>query len=393
MRRSQQHWEGDPVRDMVSNAWRRYDWFLSDATSGQVLNLARAVPAFATGRSRMRAAPVMLKIDISPVCNLKCTYCVHARGDDFDDDVLRDQFFSSRQRMTVEQLGRIVDEVRGKTTAIALYYVGDPLVHPDLDEMCGIVRDARMRSHVSTNFSFVLDDDRLDALVRSGLTHLTVSIESLDQERYSRTRVGGRIDLVLDNLDRLLRIRAASGLRHPRVEVQFIHYQHNDDELEEVARWCEARGVDQLTVYWGNLHNYTDLAPERVRVDGPRARRALPRCAWPWFAMQILWEGSVIPCCYHRVSEQYRADGDARVVGNVFTDGVLGVWESLAYGDLRRIAADPVHGVPEARRDASFCHGCGQLFETTEPEQRKVADSNTWEAVYFRDDRGHVLRR
>lgn len=393
MRRSQQSWDGDPIRNMVSNAWRRYDWFLSDATAGQALNLARAVPAFALGRDRPGGAPVMLKVDISPVCNLGCTYCVHARGDDLDDDVLRQQSFSSRQRMSTDQLRQIVDEVTGRTAAVALYYLGDPLVHPDLDEMCGIVASAGLRSHVSTNFSFVLSDERLDSLLRSGLTHLTVSIESLDQERYSRTRVGGRIDLVLDNLERLLGLRAAAGRSHPRVEVQFLRYQHNQDEVEDVARWCEARGVDQLTEYWANLHNYSDLAPERVRVDGPRPARPLPRCAWPWFAMQILWDGSVIPCCYHRVSEQYRDGGDARVVGNVFTDGVLGTWRSQTYRDLRRIAADPISGLPAERRDASFCHGCSQLFETSEAEQRRVADTHRWESVYLRTDKGRVARR
>lgn len=393
MRRSLQHWDGDPLRDMASNAWRRYDWFLHDATSGQALNLARAVPAFALGRDRTAAAPVMLKVDISPVCNLRCTYCVHARADDHDDEVLRQQSFSGRQRMTPDQLRAIVGEVRGRTAAVALYYLGDPLMHPDLDELCSIVADAGMRSHVSSNFSFPLTDQRLDSLLRSGLTHLTVSIESLDQERYSRTRVGGRIDLVRHNLERLLRLRDVSGRPRPRVEVQFLRYQHNQDELEDVARWCESRGVDQFTAYWANLHNYADLAPERVRVDGPRQARALPRCAWPWFAMQILWDGSVIPCCYHRVSEQYRDGGDARVVGNVLTDGVLATWRSLRYQDLRRLAADPVGGLSAGHREASFCHGCPQLFETSEPDQRRVADTHTWESVYLRTGDGRVARR
>jgi MoaA/NifB/PqqE/SkfB family radical SAM enzyme len=335
----------------------------------------------------------MLKVDISPVCNLRCTYCVHARADDFDDEALREQSFSSSQRMSTHQLQQIVDEVAGRTMAVALYYVGDPLVHPELDELCSIVSRAGMRSHVSTNFSFVLSDSRLNSLVRSGLSHLTVSVESFDQENYSRTRVGGRVDRVLDNLERVLRLRAAAERSLPKVEVQFVRYQHNQQEVDEVARWCEARGVDQLTEYWGNLHNYVDLAPERVRVDAARSARAVPRCAWPWFAMQILWDGSVIPCCFHRVSEQYRQGGDARVVGNVLTDGVMATWRSMKYQDLRRIAADPVVGVPPARRDASFCHGCPQLFETSEAEQRRGAEDHTWESVYLRTGQGRVVRR
>ena len=119
VRRSEQRWDVGPIRNMASNVWRRWDWFLRDAAPGQVVNLIRAGASFAAGNERLRAAPVLLKVDISPVCNLRCTYCVHARSEDMGDDaVLGAQAFSGAQRMSVDQLGRIVDEVAGATSAI-----------------------------------------------------------------------------------------------------------------------------------------------------------------------------------------------------------------------------------------------------------------------------------
>src|SRR5205085_1410671 len=156
---------------------------------------------YALGTEGVAAWPTVLKIDISPVCNLRCTVCVHAAPN--GDTDLERQEFHGRQRMSVADFRRIIAEVAGRTSAVSLYYLGDPLVHPDLDEMCGIARDAGMNVHISTNFSFKLTDERLARMARSGLTHLTVCVDGLRQESYERTRVGGRIDLVLSNLRRI----------------------------------------------------------------------------------------------------------------------------------------------------------------------------------------------
>ena len=77
--------------------------------------------------------------------------------------------------------------------AVSMYYLGDPLMHPDLDEMCRITSNGGLNAHISSNFSFSLTDERLRSLVLSGLTHLTVCVDGFSHETYSRTRVGGRL--------------------------------------------------------------------------------------------------------------------------------------------------------------------------------------------------------
>jgi MoaA/NifB/PqqE/SkfB family radical SAM enzyme len=175
--------------------------------------------------------------------------------------------------------------------------------------------------------------------------------------------------------------------------VQFIKFQHNADEVDDAARWCRAHGVDQVTDYWGNLHNYVDVAPQRTTVTGARQAGALPHCAWPYFAMQVKYDGDAIPCCYHRVSEQYRTGGDARVVGNVFDDGVRAVWTSPTYRALRRLVVDPRSAESDPASAESFCHGCDVVYETDTATRTLTADANAWETVYLRSPAGRVVRR
>jgi MoaA/NifB/PqqE/SkfB family radical SAM enzyme len=377
---------------MASNVHRRRGWFLDNASAGQLANLALAGGEFALGRESMRALPVLLKVDIAPACNLGCTFCVHSPAAIPGNNLLADQKFSGL-RMSVQDYTTLVEQVRGRSAAVALYYLGDPLVHLQLAEICTVTRSAGLNAHVSTNFSFRLSDERIRDLVTSGPSHLTVCVDGMTQDHYKLTRVGGQIDLVLSNLERLLALRRRLGQRSPKVEVQFIKFQHNLSEVQAAEEWCRDRGVDQFTDYWGNLHNYADTAPGRYQVFGPKPKRALPQCSWPHFSLQIKYNGDVIPCCYYRQSEQYRDGGDDRAVGNVLTSGLREVWNGPAYRQLRRLVIDPSAVDRDPSLEGTFCHGCPTVFDTDVDDHEYVADSHEWGELYSLDPQGRVVRR
>lgn len=392
MRTFTQNWQVGHLRMVVNNVRRRRAWFADGATPRQLANLALAGTECVRRAERMRAWPVVVKLDISPLCNLRCTYCVHALPGEGSHPALAEQRFRGHQRIKVAQVDRIMGEVAGRSMAPALYYLGDPLMHPDLDAICAITAGHGLRCHISSNFSFALSDQRLVNLVSSGLTHLTVCVDGIRQESYERTRVGGRINRVFDNLQRTLAVRRELGAeRRLMIEVQYIRYQHNEDQVAETARWCAERGVDMFTDYWGNLHNYTDETPGSYRVLGPKAQRALPQCLWPHFAMQIKYDGDVIPCCYFRHSEQYRPGGDARVIGNALESGVFAFWNSLGYQALRRLVSNPTRSATEPALRETFCDGCPTVFETEIPSY--TAHAHRGEDLYVRDAHGEVRRR
>ncbi|MBU0640373.1 MAG: radical SAM protein [Planctomycetes bacterium] len=382
---------GRRARLFLGATRRRRGWFLENLTARKTANLVCAATACALKRETMSAWPLILKIDISPLCNLRCTICVHAEP--HGNPALERQVFRNRQRMTVEQYRRIIDEVKEHTLAVSLYYLGDPLAHPDLDEMCSIARDAGLNVHVNTNFSFALSDERIRRIVTSGLTHLTVCVDGLSQEKYERTRVGGRINQVLSNLRRVCAVRQELRRTYPRVEVQYVKYQHNIDELPEAQRRFRELGVDQVTDFWGALNNYTDRDPANYTVFGPMKSKPIAQCFWPHFAMLIKYNGDVLPCCNHRLGEQYACNGDTRALGNVFETSVREVWNSEAYRAVRRFIADPESVRSDRTLRSNFCYGCRQIFETDELRQTYVgAKKHTYEAMYTLNQEGRPVR-
>lgn len=379
------------TRVMLYTTWRRRHWLFVRLTAARIWNMVVGGWHFLRKDERVSSLPAVVKIDISPICNLRCTVCVHADSNGRDE--LERQVFAPGHKMSVERFSEIIDQVKGRTQTVSLYTWGDPLTHPDLDAMCRVAADAGLQVHISTNFSFGLKDDRIRSIVDSGLTHLTVCVDGLSQAKYERTRVGGNIERVLHNLRRVLDVRRKLGRSFPKVEIQYIKYQHNLDEVEPARRLGEEMGVDQFAEFWGALHNYADREPDQYATLGPKKNQLLPQCYWPHFSMVIKYNGDVIPCCEHRMAAQHMQGGDARVFGNVFESSVAEVWNGEKYREARRIVSNPevVNAEPELRNH--FCDGCFVIFDTEIAKTARWANQNRWEDVFEMDSRGHPRRK
>jgi len=363
---------------------RKQGWFIDNASFANVVNMAEAGLHFLLRSRSVSAWPLALKIDITPLCNLHCISCIHAHP--HENSALRSQRFRREQRMSVDQFATIIDQVKGKTSAVSLYYYGDPYCHPDVDEMCGIARRAGMNVHASTNFSFRFTDERIEAIAGSGLTHLAVCVDGIRQETYSKTRVGGRVDLVLANLKRLCEVKHRKSLKTPEIEVQYLLYQHNLGEMAQARAAFLDMGVDRITTFWGALHNCTDVNPGNYRILGPRHRSLAPRCVWPFFFMVVKYNGDVVPCCEYRVGTQYVEGGDARVMGNVFESSVRGVWNGKRYRDARTLACHPNRVNTDPDLLENFCYGCAAHFYDDKRDLVKMGRDYSYEDLYRLED-------
>jgi len=376
---SEGDWPRKTLPTIVGDIERRFGWFINNTTMSQIGNMLLAAGQYALKTSSILSWPLVLKIDISPLCNLGCTICVHRKP--LGNKRLLMQKFHSKQYMSIEQYRKIIDEVAGKTSAVSLYLLGDPLVHPDLCEFARITRDAGINVHISTHFSFKLSDQRIADLANSGITHFTACVDGLSQETYELTRKGGQIDLVLSNLRRLCEYVRENALTYPKIEVQYIKFQHNVDQLEEATRLFREMGVGQVTHFWGDLNNYTDLDPGTYKINRPNKPKVLPQCYWPYFHMAIKYNGDVMPCSNYRYGERYSQEESPRFLGNVFQSGVKAVWQNMQYKQARRMVSDPKSACQSEGAKDHFCYGCPALFDTDVEKNRRNAAFYTIEEV------------
>ncbi len=347
------------------NFKRRMSWLIGKDILGNSINLFLALLSFLLRRKVNLAYPVILKVDINSNCNLRCTVCVHANPG--DNERLKAQNFNASQVMVIEDYRRVVEECKGKTSSVSLYYLGDPLLNRDLTTYAKIAREAGMNVHVSTNFSFSISDSKMVELATSGITHFTVCVDGFADEVYSKTRVGGKVDLVKKNLATLCTYRNSLNIRDLTIEVQHLEFAHNRHESGLVVDYCKKVGVDHISIVPGSMSNYTDTNFESTKITNVKQEGLLPKCFWPFLSMVIKYDGNVLPCCTTRLGEVY-TDNPPDVLGNVFESGVMNVWNSYLYRLVRQSSINPeaIEGYLHERKN--FCAGCSKLCNVEQPE-------------------------
>jgi len=104
-------------------------------------------------------------------CNLSCTYC-----NEYDD-------FS--KPVPTEQMLRRVDRLGELGTSVVTISGGEPLLHPDLDDIIRQMVKRRIVSGLITN-GYLLTSDRIHRLNRAGLEWLQISIDNVNPDEVSK---------------------------------------------------------------------------------------------------------------------------------------------------------------------------------------------------------------
>src|SRR5579862_9874199 len=115
--------------------------------------------------------PVLAHVIPIRRCNLSCTYC-----NEFDD-------FS--KPVPIDEMFRRIDKLADLGAAIITQSGGEPLLHPELDQIIARVRRTGALAGMITN-GYLLTVDRIRQLNRAGLDHLQISIDNTMPDEVSK---------------------------------------------------------------------------------------------------------------------------------------------------------------------------------------------------------------
>jgi MoaA/NifB/PqqE/SkfB family radical SAM enzyme len=149
--------------------------------------------------------PVLAHIIPVRRCNLSCTYC-----NEFDD-------FSKPVAIDV-MLGR-VDKLADLGTTVITISGGEPLLHPELDQIITRIRKRGMIAGMITN-GYLLVADRIKRLNGAGLDHLQISIDNVNPDEVSKKSLkvlDKKLQLLAEHADFHVNINSVvgGGIRNP----------------------------------------------------------------------------------------------------------------------------------------------------------------------------------
>ncbi len=361
-------------------ASRRFYRYFAYPTVAKISNMVLSICNYAMHKQVFKTMPVCVKIDITPLCNLKCLSCIHA--DEKSNTNLNGISFDKTMKISVDQFSSIIEQIKKKTANLSLYHLGDSFMHPDILKLCKIARKAKIGTHISTNFSYHFTDGQIRGIVESGLTTITVCVDGLRQESYAKTRIGGDIELVCKNLETLVRIKREEKSKFPIIEAQIVKYQHNLTELEPCVAKLHSIGVKHISAIWGVLHNFVDVDLGQVKIERPRKPGVLPQCYWPFFFMMVSYKGDVYPCCMHRIGQHVKPLEIVPYLGNTTKPSIYEIWNSPTYNELRQLVHDPKLFNSIEHPENKFCYACEWIWHTDVDNRLRYAYNYKLEDVY-----------
>lgn len=139
-------------------------------------------------------------------CNLACTYC-----NEFDD-------FS--KPVPIEEMHRRIDKLGELGTSVVTISGGEPLMHPQLDDVIQRIRVNGMIAGLITN-GYLLVAERIQRLNRAGLEWLQISIDNVNPDEVSKKSLkvlDKKLQLLAEHADFHVNINSVvgGGISHPQ---------------------------------------------------------------------------------------------------------------------------------------------------------------------------------
>ena len=132
-------------------------------------------------------------------CNLSCTYC--------------NEFDNFSKPVPTELMLRRVDKLADLGTSVVTISGGEPMLHPDLDDIIHRMRQRRVVSGLITN-GYLLTADRIHRLNRAGLEWLQISIDNVNPDDVSKKSLkvlDRKLQLLAEHADFHVNINSVVG--------------------------------------------------------------------------------------------------------------------------------------------------------------------------------------
>ncbi len=174
--------------------------------------------------------PVLAHLIATRRCNLSCAYC--------------NEYDNLSKPIPLEVMFRRVDRLAALGTTIVTISGGEPLLHPELEEIVHRIRKRGILAGMITN-GYLLTPQRIEHLNRAGLDHLQISIDNVVPDEVSKKS--------LRVLDRKLRLLARYAIFQVNINSVLGSPVRNPDDAREVARRALELGFTSTV---GILHDH-----------------------------------------------------------------------------------------------------------------------------------------
>lgn len=245
--------------------------------------------------------PRRIEIELSAVCNLRCSYCPRKFLKELDGF------------MEFGLVKQIIDEAAEfPETILVLHRRGESLLHPRFGDICELVKGKFKEVQLATNAT-LLDDKKSISIIDS---HTFISFSIDTPAVFERTRIPAKYPDVESKILRFLELNAG----RVKTQVSMVKTADTPDENADEFKRIWRDKVDLVRIYQEHSRDgkFGSLAKKRSgRVP----------CVMPFYELLIFCDGKIGRCNH---------DWSGEPMGDLNGSSIKDIWNSPAYRKLRR---------------------------------------------------------
>ena len=191
-----------------------------------------------------------LRVSVTDRCNLRCRYCMP------EEEYV---WLPRRSILHHEEAGRLVKVFASLGVSKVRITGGEPLLRRDLPRLVELIKASQGITDLAMTTNALVLESQAAALKAAGLDRVTISLDTLQPERFREFAQRGRLDDVLAGID----AARQAGFRGTKLNTVVIR-GFNDDEIVEILEFGRGRGLEVRFIEYMDVGGATQWSPDDV---------------------------------------------------------------------------------------------------------------------------------
>ncbi|MDC0145918.1 GTP 3',8-cyclase MoaA [Amylibacter sp.] len=172
-----------------------------------------------------------LRVSVTDRCDFRCVYCMSENMN----------FLPKADLLTLEELDKMCTAFISQGVEKLRITGGEPLVRRNIMEFFSSI-SRHLKTGALKELTLTTNGSQLhrfaEQLAEIGIKRINVSLDTLNEEKFSQITRWGRLVQVLNGIDAAL----AAGIK---IKINTVALKgFNEDELEKIVKWCANRKMD-----------------------------------------------------------------------------------------------------------------------------------------------------
>ena len=303
----------------------------SGADRGEKFKIYRELWQKAGSYQVLTSFPLHLDLELSGVCNFKCSSC-------FQNGLIEKPL----GLMDYNLFTKIIDEgVEKGLCAIKLQIRGESFLHPRIFDCIRYAKDKGVLDVQITTNGSLLNDDNIQQVLDSGLDAIIFSVDSHHGDNFSRKKGQREYASVERVIEKLLHLRKVQGRTAPWVRLQSSIPDMNPVSFEKAKNYLIENFPDADINVVSRIYNFRDDVDAYPDLH---ENYTLRPCSYLMHRLAVFWNGEITACC---------SDYNNRFqLGDANTQTIEEVWLSEKMNGFRALHKNG------QRLDMSICRHC-----------------------------------